>query len=361
MTSAQQVQIYRLAGIQPPSRSYTPATIGKLGKMRTNTNTLIHNLQDVTFTSPAELRAQTPEQVYWVNPVIPHRSGSGGMIYGQPDKKYRAIVGSQTLKAYSIMSDRYEPVQHADVLEAMALASIETGINIFGSVSDVDGRMHAHAWFADPSYRVQLLKEETDPFMLGVRVYNSHTGVSGFGAEIFGIRMICTNYNAWGASMGKIGWNHRVKGEDIIRGFADVVERCIDNVPVLADRMSAMADADITIDEAAALLWGISLSPSQVDAVIGNRRALNPEIKGDGKISIYDIYNASTAYNSYRSAGGNMIDGSVDLSHDIEKLMVKDTDDLLALGLKRKEKYDDAQKKKAPVLRINDRTRVVGA
>jgi len=332
-----------MAGVKPVPNAYTPASIGKLGKQRPYGNTFVANVRDVTYRNPTELRRQAPEHVSWYNPLIPYRA-EGGVLSTKQETKYRAIVGDRTKEVYSVMSNRYNPVQHSAILEAMAQASEEMGVDVFGSVSDVEGKMHAHGFFVSPEldlseYATRV--KHDDPFMLGVRVFNSHNGQTGFGAEIFGIRMLCWNYNAFGYSLGKVGWKHRVKKDDIVSNFAGVINNVAYEVPKLANYIAQMDSEVITIDEATALLYGISLTPLQAETITDKITLLNPEIQDKKKITVYELYNSATAYISHRSAGGNMIDGTIDLSHKIEKIMFKDTDELLTIGFKRKEKEDE--------------------
>ena len=338
-----QEQLYQMAGVKPVPNSYTPASIGKLGKQRPYRNTFVANVKNITYRNPAELRAQTPEHVSWFNPLIPYETEEG-VLSTRKETKYRAIVGDKTKHVYSVMSNRYNPVQHSTILEAMAQASEDMGVNVFGSVSDIDGKLHAHGFFVSPELDLSKYANRVmhnDPFMLGVRVFNSHDGQTGFGAEIFGIRMLCFNYNAFGYSLGKVGWKHRVENDDIVSNFAGVINNVADEVPMLANYIARMDSNVITIDEATALLYGISLTPLQAETITDKITLLNPETRDKKKITVYDLYNSATAYISHRSAGGNMIDGTIDLSHKIEKIMYKDTDELLTLGFKRKEKEDE--------------------
>ena len=337
--------IYKLAGVKPAANTYRPATIGRRGSVRPGGNTLVANLKGISFVNPDQLRAQTPEHVLWYNPTIPYTDHDGS-TNTMPTKRYRAIVGNNTKKIYAIMTNHYNIVQHSEILEALAYASEETGINVFGKVNDYEGRMHAHGFFADPSYTVEVLDKQDDPFMLGVRVYNSHNGQTGFGAEIFGIRRICFNYSAWGDSMGKIGWKHNVRKDDVVTGFAKVIRDSMDKVPVLANRMAKMNDEAVNIDEATAILYGISLTPFQANSITGNIQGLNPEIKDPKKIKVYDLYNAATAYVSYRPISEERVDGSVDISHKIEKLMIDNTEILYARGVKIIDKINEKKKLK---------------
>ena len=344
--------------MEPHKNTYTPVSIGKRGKIRPQGNTFVAHLKNnITYRNAQQLREQNPEHVSWSHPLMSFKNADG-TVSEKPADKYRAIIGDKTKRVYSIMSNRYNPVQHSTILEAMAEASEDMGINVFGSISDKDGRMHSHGFFVAPEIDISEAKgmEHEDPFILGVRMYNSHNGQMGFGAEIFGIRKVCWNYNAFGYSLGKVGWKHSVKNDCIIDNFKNVIMRATDEVPTLADHIAKMNNEIATMDEATALLYGISLSSIQTGNITKNIKSLNPKVEDTKNMTIYDIYNSATAYISHRSAGGNMVDGTVDLAHKIEKLTYENPDDLITLGFKRIEK----EREKAKKLEVNSlNTKVV--
>ncbi|MCL1811804.1 MAG: hypothetical protein FWG41_06305 [Methanomassiliicoccaceae archaeon] len=357
-----QAQIYEMAGLRPVPNAYQPATVGRKGMIRAVNKPFSENLRRVSFRTPGELRKQMPEQVYYTNPTISYtkknRDGTS-MDYNRTDGRFRAIIGENTQRVYAIMSNRYEPTQHSTVLEAMAQASEDTGIRIFGNIrgdkqSITQGIMNAHCIFASPDYHAYFERNEKDPYMLGIRAFNSHTGLTKFGAEIFGVRMICSNYNVFGRSLGYIGWKHFVKEEDIASGFAGVLKYYMNEIPALANLISEADNEILNITEAEAVLWGISLQPNNIDGIIDNIETLNPEIKDLSRITTYDLYNAATAYLSYRSAGGNMINGTIELAHKIERILTDKTGDLLETGFERKRRWEEMQKTKTIKVTADD-------
>jgi Domain of unknown function (DUF932). len=325
-------EMFELAGVRPHGNEYKPANIGKKAVVRPSNRTWFNRLCMVNFKSPEELKLLTPETVH-DEPIYKQTE----LLKESPEiiEKYKAIVGDQTEKVYSVMSQKYKAVQHGDILTAIANTSTDTGINVFGSVIDNNGIMNTHATFADPDYHINVLEEQDDNVMMGIRIYNSHTGQTGFGAEIFGIRMVCCNYNAYGDVLGKIHWKHYTETEQVTKSFNDLIKSYMSNVPVLQKKIETMKSEELTIDEATAALYGISLVQSNVDAIIMNLTALNPEIQNEDKISTYELYNAGTAFISHKTAGDNTVNSNIVSSKNLSKLMIHKIDETINKGRKK--------------------------
>lgn len=332
--------MFARAGIENVEGAYTPISLGKGNKERNGLASWISNLRKVDFHDSAELRALTPENVTEM-PVY---------VNGQNQTKYKAIVGDNTSKVYSIKSNRYQPVQHGLMMNAIADASEQTGITVFGKMNDEGGRMSIHAYFADPDCNVDLGgtfihgENKADPFMLGVRGFNSHTGQTGFGAEIVGIRAICSNMCGFGDVLGRVSWKHFVKEENVADLVSQMISGYMDKVPVLKDRIEAMRNEEITISEAECLLWGIRVGPFKTEGIMAHLPELNPEIRySNGKVSVYDMWNATTAYNTYSNTGGSEFN-RMDFANRASDLITADIARVIDAGAVARQKYLDSLK-----------------
>jgi len=319
------------AGVTLSGREYQPANIGRGAERRPSTRTFARKIMTPNFDGADALRTLTPERVHerdvFSIETTYHEDGTrtynGDHILAS---SYKGIVGDNTGKVYSIRGRNYTPIQHADMIEALALTSEDTGVRLFGGMQEKGGIMNLHAFFADPSFHVdfereayaQNLRAEAQS-ILGVRIYNGHDGLTGFGAEIFGIRSICTNYMAFGTTLGHIRLKHFKNAENTAQSIESLIKNYMKGVPKLADRMHRLSDGVLTIDEATALLYGINLQPSNADAIIGNLRHLNPEI-GE-KMTPLDVYNAATAYISHRTASDNSLTHNLAMSKNAEKIL----------------------------------------
>ena len=81
------------------------------------------------------------------------------------------------------------------------------------------------------------------------------------------------------------------------------------------------------------------------------RQMLNPEIKPES-ISAFDIYNASTAFVTYRVGGAHMVDSNLRLSDKIQTILTAKTDRLIDAGNRRIAKYKEEVGKTATQSRI---------
>lgn len=271
--------------------------------------------------SADELRTIQPEHVSEYRIVVPmERQDEDGGYYidDTPQDRYKAIVGDNTHRVYTIRSDRYHAVQHQDIVESLVQTSYETGIRVFGKLDDRNGNLNVHAYFADPDCNIDLSGHHSDPVMLGVRVYNSHNGSTRFGAMMTGVRYLCSNMVGFGSVLGEVSWNHRAEGKDIVAHMTDMITRAFDRVPVLQDRIEAMKAEELTLDEAECALWGISLNPYKVEAISTHLEGLNQEYFGNP--TQFDLWNAGNAYTTYSVSGGSYQSKNNELGH-MELLM----------------------------------------
>lgn len=331
-------EFFAMAGISGEGE-YEPVSIGKGFKLRETNNNWINSLRRLNFVDAEGLRGIRPEHVTESSVVIPiEKADAEGNRYVDttPQDRYKAIVGDDTKRVYSIRSDRYHAVQHSQIVEALVDASLSTGVRVFGTLNDKGGNLNVHAFFADPDCNIDLSGRNEDPAMLGVRCFNSHNGTTRFGAELMGVRWLCSNMCAFGDVLGRMSWNHRVESENIVDALSGLIVRSMDRVPVLQARIAEMQETELTLDEVECALWGISLNPYKVEAVRTHLRDLNPEI-GES-VTVYDLWNAVNAYTSYAVSGGSVQSKSTELN-GTQDLITRDIGKLVDRGAGRRNDY----------------------
>ena len=189
----------------------------------------------MNVTSITDERGNTTTYTYdalnWLTALTDAEEGNY-FLDETPQKRFKAIVGDDSKTVYSIRSDKYHAVQHSQIVEALVEASEETGIQVFGTLNDKGGNLNVHAFFADPDCNVDLSTAQDDPAMLGVRCFNSHNATTRFGAEIIGVRYLCSNLCSVGDVLGRMSWNHKVESKDIVSSLANLITRSVDKVPV---------------------------------------------------------------------------------------------------------------------------------
>ena len=341
-------QMLRLAGIEYDfNKAYTPATVGKKNLITIPRNVWGDQFRNLNFTNIDELRAITPENVT-ARQCFYEENGQFTEI-----KDRFAIIGDDSKMPYAIHSDRYEPVQHSVIVQAMADACNDTSLSVFGHFDEDKGRFNGYGTIANPDVHINLGIENgfEDPVMLGMRFFNSHNGDSKFGGEIFGIRAVCQNYMAWGEVLGNISIRHFKSEENVADELAKVLMGFVDKIDALKDRVHYIRDTPVKADEQDLVLWGIGMPAGYIENILTHKTALNPEM-ATSKGSVWDIYNASTAFITYHVGGNHTVDMNLGLSEKVEKMLIEDSQKLISQGAKNKAKYIEQLNKKAEAVKV---------
>jgi len=352
-------QLYKIVGASAPQNAYQPVNLGKMGKIRNSNKSLTMTLRKLNFCDTTGLKALSPENVYKAVPSFTYQDAEGNTIV-KVMEKFRAIVGEKTNEPYSVMSDIYNPVQHAEVLQTVADSIDGLGIRVVGRVQVDGGKMNMHAFLMGPQYEFSLLqdmqKQMENNSILGVRAFNSHTGKTGFGMEFFAIRMICTNYMGFGTILGKVYWNHKTDEADMIDGYKTMLDGALKGIPQVQKAMSDMDGETLYIDEATALMYGIGLQEANVEAMMGNLKGLNPEMDVK-KPTAFDMYNVATAYVSHKVTGG--LESGIQYSENIARIVTSARKDLMKKGFEKMAVIEERRKKEALVMSAKNTT-IVG-
>lgn len=328
-------QMLKLAGIEYNyNKAYTPVTVGKKNKVTAPRNVWGDQFRNLNFTNEQELRALTPENVSVRQCYFANDDGS----FTEMPTKF-AIVGDESHTAYAVHSERYEPVQHKVIIDAMADAIRDTDLNMFGHFDNDKGRFNGYGTFANPDFHINLGEMHDDPVMLGMRFFNSHNGDSRFGGTVFGIRGACGNYMAWGDILGEISIMHFKTEENVADELAKVLMGFRDKIDTLKNRVHEIKDTVLDINEQESLLWGIGLNPGYIENILTHKKELNPEIGTKG--SVWDIYNSSTAFVTYHVGGAHTVNLNLNLSDKIQQMLTQDIDDIVTRGEKAKAKYEE--------------------
>lgn len=342
-------KLVELAGIEFDfNQAYTPVTVGKKNLVTIPKKTWAGQFSNLNFTNTEELRNLAPENVSMKQCFYQKADGSFDAI----EDRF-AVVGDESGNPYSIHSGRYEPVQHRVIIDAMADAVENTNINVFGHFDEDKGKFNGYGTFANPNCHINLGVKNgfEDPVMLGMRFFNSHNGDSRFGGEIFGIRAVCQNYMAWGETLGHVRIKHFKSEENVADELSKILTHYMDRVDTLKNRIHVAQDESITLDEQECLLWGINIVPYQIENILTHRNELNPEMIGS-KGSVWDIYNASTAYVTYHVGGEHTVGMNLELSEKIEAILTTDTQRLISKGAEKRADYLEALDRKAQKTRI---------
>lgn len=329
-------QMLALAGIEYNfNNAYTPATVGKRNLVTIPRNTWAGQFSNLNFTNISELRAICPENVSARQCFYQKEDGQ----FAEVKDKF-AIVGDNTQNTYAVHSGRYEPIQHSVIVEAMADACNDTNLSVFGHFDEDKGRFNGYGTFANPDVHINLGVKNgfEDPVMLGMRFFNSHNGDSKFGGEIFGIRAVCQNYMAWGEVLGQVKIMHFKSEENVAEELSKILMGFVDRIDALKDKVHYIRDTPVNLDEQEAILWGIGMNPTHIENILTHRKELNPEML-TSKGSVWDIYNASTAFVTYHVGGSHTVNRNLGMSERIEQMLIQDSQKLIEQGMRNRDKY----------------------
>ena len=133
MAEVDRQQMLDLCGIEYRPQFYTPYTIGKNNAVTQPRNLWARQFRDLNFLNYQQMLDYVPEDVEAMK-VFYEVDGS----FRQIDNRM-AIVGKNSMQMYAIHSDKYEPIQHRVIIDAMANACRDTSLNVFGHF-DEDGK-----------------------------------------------------------------------------------------------------------------------------------------------------------------------------------------------------------------------------
>jgi hypothetical protein len=266
--------------------------------------------------------------------------GADGVWVTEKDKK--ALVGTNG-KLYSFAGDHYVPVQDLDVASPFVKAVQERGLHPVGRIDGIGtGRTQGHIILADPGFTVRLLDDYPDDIMLGVRFQNSYTTDTSFGAEVFGIRTVCINYNLWGHLIGAFREVHRLTETDLMSRYNRVIESALDAAPRLQGIVGKARNIPVAQVDVEDLLWGIRLPVTGIGAIVEDLPGFVPEVKQLG-LNAYTLYNAVTCYVSYRNTSARYLRATESYARRATELLTVSHDRLIGEGRVAKKAYEEAK------------------
>ncbi len=272
------------------------------------------------------------------------RLEDGPMIEG-----YKAIVSKRTGTPYSVVSDRYEPVQDLDVTLPFFQAAQGASLKTIGRVDTGNGQTRGHVVMANPEFTIRLLEEYEEDVMLGVKWWNSYRGDLSFGAEIFAVRVVCINYCLWGHLLGRLKHRHVGDVAEMVADYETLLQGALKNSPILMGMASQAFDIEVERAMVPDLLWGINLTPSAIERIDTDLEAFAPEIQEQG-LNAWTLYNAVTAFVTYRPHGGKYLASTEYYTRQANALLEKSHQDLIDKGHERKEAFEEAREKRLALL-----------
>jgi len=257
---------------------------------------------------------------------------------------FKAIVSKISGKTYSVVSQDYQPIDDIQVVKPLYDFSIERGLKPVGRFDAIGtGKTRGHVMLTNPDFTVQLLKQYDDPIMLGVIIRNSYNTETSYGAEVFGVRMVCINYNLWGSLLGKFAFRHFRMVEQLLDAYEELIEGLLNKLPVFSDKLQGAVNQIVLETEVQDLLWGIKLPIRGVDELVSNITAFEPQVKEVG-LNAWTLYNATTAWITHREKSGRYLDATSQHARNAVDLLTVNHDEILKRGIESRIKYEERLK-----------------
>lgn len=265
---------------------------------------------------------------------------------------YKAIVGRNSGTEYTVASQQYRVVFDQDVFNPIINAVSkfdQEKMKVFGRFDgEGTGRTVGHLFFNGDDFQFTPSRHDwkESPTMLGIRIHNSYNTELSYGMGFFGIRKICTNYAVYDNLLGTISFRHVGDLKNIEDQFQTMIESILDSVGFIKDKMEVAANRIVLTAEIEDLLWAVSLPKRGIEDIQEHPFQYVPEVRTMADFTALDLYNAATAYISYRPRGAlYQLASQTHAKNAVELLNVGQYDKLLDLGKKKKLAYEEAKAK----------------
>lgn len=270
--------------------------------------------------------------------------GADGSIVEEPS--YSAVISAVSGKVYSVPSAKYTPVQDADMVKPFVNVAEERRLKTIGRFDGVgSGQTRGHIVLANPEFRVRVLNAYPDDIMLGVNMTNSYDTSAGVRMEVFGVRMVCSNYCLWGNLLGYVYQQHmNFDAEHMADRIGEFLNGIVDKTPVLSNIAEKALNTPVITAEVEDLLWAIRMPKRGIESLTRAPSEYCPEMKTLG-LNAWTLYNASMAYLTWaKKDGARYIETTVDYATGALDLLTASHDRLIERGREIREKAEERAK-----------------
>jgi len=231
----------------------------------------------------------------------------------EPEKNFRAVTNVNTGKTAAMVSDRYNLVQHKDVVESVADALVNLNIKADAMVRNDGNRVFVDISFPDSKLYVENVGEE---FFCGIRVINSYNKTTGIMVLPRLVRLSCTN-----GMVVNVGWIKEFNithTQKLAENFSNTIQVMIRDMAEGNEKFKAMINGCI----GDSIEW--ELMDKILNKLVDNRNkhyeAIKLKLEGKVNPTRWDLYNAFTDYATH----GEQIKPSIEnwLQNKAQKLLV---------------------------------------
>jgi len=203
---------------------------------------------------------------------------------GQLVRNWQAVVEKGNWKnQYGIVSSRYTPIQHHDVIDITRKELNNIGREIQGEYIAFSGNNKSRMY-----YKVLLDKfdvNNNDFVGVGLMISNSYDRTLGLGVYGFAMRMFCMNQMVFGRELHS---EFIIHVGDVGTRFDKVLKSMVHKFDDIATYLKVLVDVQVPYAEA------IELVKERFDIADKYRKLIGRRIPYSKRVSLWDIYNAYT-------------------------------------------------------------------
>lgn len=187
-------------------------------------------------------------------------------------------------RAYEVVTDDYEIVQHAEVINTTKRTIEGLGYTIKDESIHIEGK-HGSRLF----YKLLLWEYEPisgDKIGLGIMVTNSYDRSLGLATYLYGLRLICLNEMVFGNEILKLKALHR--GDSITDRFTNNITQTINALGEVQRFIKTLTTAKVPMKLIDTWLESLKIAEKYRRLIL---RQLRPDID---EITAWELYNAYT-------------------------------------------------------------------
>jgi hypothetical protein len=249
-------------------------------------NTHINEVHDDTAILPAVRLAELRVPHEWHNTSATGESSGTEWI---PERRFKAIQQMDTGEVVAVVSDRYNLVQHQDILttvkdafKSLDVGKVPYGIYTYGRGAKMD------AIFKFPELAKAINGQ--DRLCPMIRVSNSYDASSRIRMELGAFRFVCTNFSIGGTGLFTGGFRAIHLGYHELSRFANGAEHFLGKFDEVMDTYRGWAETKLTDDKATEFLNRVCDTRWPLNHFVAMKK---PFI---GEKTVFDAYNGCTHY-----------------------------------------------------------------
>lgn len=187
---------------------------------------------------------------------------------------------------YSIVSEKYQPIEHKEVIEMTKGILEDAGFEIKKDGVELVGKYGSKMFYRAVIDEFEVL--DGDKIGLGVLVTNSYDGEMGIYMGGYGLRLVCMNEMVFGRA---IIAEYTIHVGEVEKRFRDRLLSLVEGMQDVQVFLRSLAKAQITKDQMVKLLIRLNLAKKYLKMIARHSGISRWDVE---RIPLWDLYNAIT-------------------------------------------------------------------